>query len=140
MKRKMFVFLLMTVFAVTGLISCQQNRKIIDIHNSRISLDWPGLYTGTIPSASGMGIDVSLKLNIDDTYELTYDYIGKPENKFTNTGVFRWDDTGEFVMLDIADMPSYYKVAQNKLIQLDMNGRYITGKLADQYVLRKDSE
>jgi len=137
MKRKTFIILLVAVLAVTGLISCQQNRKVIDIHNSRISLDWTGEYTGTIPSASGMGIDVSLKLNVDDTYELTYDYVGKPET-FTNKGVFTWDETGEFVKLDITDLPSHYKVAQNKLIQLDMNGKYITGKLADQYILRKE--
>jgi len=139
MKRKAFVFLFAAVFAVTGLISCQPNRKAVDIHNSRLTLDWSGMYKGTIPSASGMGIDVSLKLNIDDTYELTYDYAGKPENKFTNKGAFTWDATGEFITLDIsADTPSHYKVAEDKLIQLDMNGKYITGKLADQYILRKE--
>jgi uncharacterized lipoprotein NlpE involved in copper resistance len=139
MKRKAFVFLLAAVFAVSaGLISCQPNRKAVDIHNSRLTLDWTGMYKGVIPSASGSGIDVSLKLNIDDTYELTYKYIDKPEKSFTNTGAFKWDDTGEFVTLDITEAPSHYKVGENKLTQLDMNGKYITGKLADQYILSKE--
>jgi copper homeostasis protein (lipoprotein) len=138
MKRKVFIFVLMIVVVVSGFVSCRKSRGIIDIHNSRISLDWTGEYTGTIPSADGSGIEASLKLNINDTYELTYKYLKNPDNPFTWTGSFSWDETGEFITIDIADAPSHYKVAQNKLIQLDMKGNYITGALADNYILKKD--
>jgi len=137
MLRKVFVFLLVAA-AISGLVSCHSNQKSVDTHNSKISLDWAGVYTGTIPSASGSGIDVRLKLNGDQTYELRYEYVGKPDNTFTLTGSFKWNDTGDTVNLGIADTPSYYKIAENKLIQLDMKGNLITGNLADDYVLKKE--
>jgi len=128
MNRKAFLVFLMVVLPLFGLGSCL----------SKNSLDWDGVYIGTIPSASGSGIDVCIKLNKDNTYELTYEYIDKPENSFDFTGKFTWDSTGNIIHIDIADAPSYYKVTKNKLIQLDMEGKPITGKLAENYVLRKE--
>jgi len=133
MNRKAFVFLV--ALAILG--SCLSDRGVVDIHNSRISLSWDGVYTGTIPSANGSGINVRLKLNNDETFELTYEYIDKPVNPVTNTGSFKWNDTGHIINLGIPETPSYYRVAQNKLIQLDMAGKPITGKLADMYILTK---
>jgi uncharacterized lipoprotein NlpE involved in copper resistance len=101
------------------------------------TIDWAGLYTGTIPAADGEGINVSVKLNKNNTYELTYEYIGKPDNTFTLTGSFKWNDTKDIINLEIANTPSYYKIAEKKLIQLDMEGKPITGNLADMYVLNK---
>ena len=131
MNRKAFIFTFMAVIAIFGLGSCLSNK-------AKDSLDWAGVYTGTIPAADAEGINVRLQLNKDNTYELTYEYIGKPaDTSFTNTGSFTWNDTGDIINLGIADTPSYYKVAENKLIQLDMEGKPITGNLADMYVLNK---
>jgi len=138
MNKKAFVVFIIMAAAIAGLVSCRSNQKSVDTHNSKISLDWAGVYTGTIPSASGSGINVRLKLSNDNTYELTYEYVGKPDNTFTLTGSFKWNDTGDIVNLGIADTPSYYKTAENKLIQLDMKGNLITGDLADDYVLTKE--
>jgi len=140
MKRKVSIFVLIVALVVTGLGSCNKPKSSgpVDIHNSRISIDWAGVYTGTIPSASGMGIDVRMQINEDSTYELTYDYIDKPDYSFSFKGSFKWDDTGNVIIIDIAEAPSYYRVAQNKLIQLDMEGNQITGDLADDYVFMKE--
>ena len=116
----------MAVLAIFGLGSCDSKSNI------------NGVYTGTIPAADGEGINVRMKLNEDNTYELTYEYIGKPGNSFTNTGSYKWNDTGDIINLGIADTPSYYKVTKDKLIQLDMQGKPITGNLADMYVLSKE--
>jgi len=137
MNGKALVFILMAI-AIFGLGSCASSKGPVDIHNSRISVDWAGVYTGTIPSASGSGINVRLKLNQNDTFELNYEYLDKPENLFTWSGSFKWDNNGEVITLDNVDAPHYYKVAENKLIQLDMKGKPITGKLADNYVLTKE--
>ena len=136
MNRKAFIFIL--VIGIFGLGSCLSNKGAVDSHNSRNSLDWAGVYTGITPAASASGINVRLQLNKDNTYELTYDYIDRPGNSFTNTGSFKWNDTGDIINLGIADTPSYYKLAENKLIQLDMSGKEITGNLADYYVLKKN--
>jgi uncharacterized lipoprotein NlpE involved in copper resistance len=130
MNKKAFVFLLLAV--IFGLGSCLSNQGA-----AKTSLDWAGVYTGTIPAADGEGINIRMKLDKDNTYELKYEYIGKPANSFTNTGSFKWNNTGDIINLGIADTPSYYKVAENKLIQLDMEGKPITGNLADMYVLTK---
>jgi len=127
MNKKAFIFILMAVLTIFGLGSCL----------AKTSLDWAGVYTGTIPSAGGSGIDVRLKINKDETFELSYKYLDRPpENSFISTGSFKWDD-GNNITLDIKDTPSHYKVAKNKLIQLDMSGKPITGNLADNYVLTK---
>ena len=126
MNRKAFIIILMAVLAISGLGSCLSK-----------TIDWVGVYTGTIPAADGEGINVRMKLNKDNTYELTYDYIGKPEYTFTFNGSFKWNDTKDIINIEIADAPSYYKVAKDKLIQLDMEGKPITGSFADMYVLKK---
>jgi len=138
MNKKVFiVFIFMGVLALFGLGSCRSTPGPVDIHNSKISLDWDGVYTGTIPSADGEGIEVRLQINKDETFELRYKYLKAPANPLTNTGSFKWNDAGDIINLGIAETPSYYKVGQNKLIQLDMEGKPITGKLADNYVLAK---
>ena len=77
-----------------------------------------------------MGVDVLIMLNRYDTYMLRYSYVGRPEIN-TYKGSFKWDRTEEMIILSIKDLPPYYKVGQNKLIQLDLNGKYITDDMAD---------
>ncbi|QQO08539.1 copper resistance protein NlpE [Breznakiella homolactica] len=114
-----------------------------DTHTSRDSLDWAGVYTGTIPAASGPGINVTLTLisgnNSDFRYTLRYEYIGEPNGVFTADGTFAWNKAGNTITLDTApkDFPAQYQVGENKLIQLDMRGKQITGDLADMYILTK---
>jgi len=135
---------LITALIILGLGACPSNKEaewyipeVIDMHTTRLVGSWDGVYTGIIPSAGGMSIDVLIMLNRDDTYMLRYSYVSKPENIFAYTGSFKWDKNEEMIILKLKDLPPYYKVGQNKLIQLDMNGKYITDELAEGYVLRK---
>jgi uncharacterized lipoprotein NlpE involved in copper resistance len=139
MNKKVFViFLLMAVLVVLGLSSCLSNKGPYDTHNSKDSLNWDGVYTGTIPSASGPGIDVRMRLNLNQSFELTYKYLDRPDGPFNWTGSFQWDKKGNIITLNIKDVPPYYAVAENRLIQLDMKGKPISGSLADNYVLTKE--
>jgi len=135
---------LITALIILGLGACRTTKEvawdtpeIVDMHTTKIAGSWDGAYTGIIPSANGTGINVLIMLNLDETYMLRYSYISKPENILTSRGSFKWDRTGEMITLKVKDLPPYYKVGQNKLIQLDMNGKYITDDLAEGYVLRK---
>jgi uncharacterized lipoprotein NlpE involved in copper resistance len=133
-----FCSIFWTALLLFSLNACRSTQSThVDTHNSRISVDWEGVYAGIIPAADGPGIDVHIALNFDETFELHYEYLDKPGHGFTAKGAFSWDDTGNFITLDIRGVPPYYKVGENLLIQLDMEGRTITGKLADNYVLRK---
>jgi uncharacterized lipoprotein NlpE involved in copper resistance len=134
-KKTLLVFLLMAVLIISGLGSCLSN-KGLDSHNSKNSLNWEGAYTGTIPSASGIGINVRLRLYPDQTFVLNYEYLDKPDTS-SWTGSFKWDKTGNNITLNVKDVPPHYNVAENMLVQLDMKGKPITGNLADNYVLKK---
>jgi uncharacterized lipoprotein NlpE involved in copper resistance len=136
---KKIIFVLIAAFVVFGLSACKQdsNRRAIDAaHDSRNSVNWDGVYTGTIPAASAPGIDVRITLYPNETYEVQYEYIGKT-GSFTDSGSFTWDETGSVITLDTAHLPSYYKVGEGILIQLDMRGNEITGNLAGAYILQK---
>ena len=117
--------------------SCLSNQSPDSAHNSGNSLDWAGVYTGTIPAASSPGIEVQIRLNPDLTYELRYEYLDRQNPIFNWAGSFRWDTAGSIITLDVKDLPPYYKVGENTLIQLDRNKNVITGSLADNYILKK---
>jgi len=138
MKRKTLIFILLAAIAMLGLGSCLSSRGIDNPNNAKNSIDWDGVYEGTIPTASGSGINVSMELNKDQTFEMSYEYIGKDQEPTLWKGNFKWDDTGNIVILDIKDsVPIYYKAVEHRLIQLDMKGKEIKGALADDYVLNK---
>jgi uncharacterized lipoprotein NlpE involved in copper resistance len=107
-------------------------------HSSRNSLDWQGVYEGTIPCANCEGINVQITLNEDETYQATYLYLGKGGNTLKVSGKFEWNEAGSNIKLDSKEIPPYYKVGEDKLIQLDMAGKAITGELADRYILAKN--
>jgi hypothetical protein len=44
---------------------------------------------------------------------------------------------GDVVSLDLSGGPQHYQVGENILRQLDLDGKVITGNLAEMYVLRK---
>ena len=137
MKKNAFVFAL-CMAALCGLtLGACRGKEPIDIHNSRNSLDWEGRYTGTIPAADGPGIEVQLTLG-PGTYEIVYHYIDR-DGDYSAQGRFTWNDAGTVITLDAENFPPHYRVGENTLTQLDLEGKTITGPLADLYVLKKES-
>jgi uncharacterized lipoprotein NlpE involved in copper resistance len=109
-------------------------------HSPENTSAWAGTYTGVIPSAGGEGINARITLNTDKTYTVEYQYIGKSDEVFTRTGTFNWNPEGDTVIMDSekeGDFPSYYKLGENTLTQLDLTGNLITGEFANDYVLKK---
>jgi len=111
----------------------------INSHNSQNSLDWAGTYKGVTPCADCEGIETEIVLNADLIFTLKAKYLGKGDGKvFQEAGSFVWDKTGGIISLEgFKGGPSQYKVGENRLIQLDMEGNVITGDLAEKYVLKK---
>jgi uncharacterized lipoprotein NlpE involved in copper resistance len=120
---------------MTLLGSCVSSKAATN--TPELSLNWAGIYSGVTPAADGPGIEVQITLNTDKTFTLQYKYIDRIDSIFMHEGSFTWDKKGEIIILDIENTPPYYKVEENKLIQLDMQGKRITGDLADHYVLEK---
>lgn len=109
----------------------------IDDSTSQSALDWDGTYEGVIPCADCEGIKTELTLNQDNTYTLTEEYIDK-NLKVENQGNITWTDDGNSISLKTKDDEyKRYKVGENILFQLDLEGNEITGALAQNYQLKK---
>ncbi len=57
-----------------------------DKSNSANSLDWAGEYKGVVPCADCEGIETSLTLNMDQSYQLSTIYLGKDATAFKQQG------------------------------------------------------
>jgi len=110
-----------------------------DMHNSQTSLDWGGVYTGTLPCADCEGIKTTLILDSDGTYTYQWQYIGKSDDFFEMRGKVEWNENGSAFTLaneaSTTEIPRKFMVGENFLRQLDREGKRIEGDLAENYVL-----
>ncbi len=111
-------------------------------HNARNSLDYYGTYSGVVPCADCAGIDTTVELLENDTFIFSVRYRGKEDDTVHRyEGEFTWNDAGNTVTLwGLEDRPDQFFVAENMLIQLDMDGNRITGEHADAYILEKEPD
>ncbi len=128
-----FTFLLCCQPRKTPVLSDQVKYAVGD--NSRSSLDWSGSYKGFLPCADCSGIEVVISLYTDHSYRLRRRYAGKEDMIREEKGLFEWDRQGRSITL--ARDGGKYLVGENRLFQLDEDGRRITGALADNYILDK---
>lgn len=94
--------------------------------------NWEGTYSGVLPCASCPGINTSIKLNKDNTYEKTEEYLESKNTPETTKGNFEWIDQTTIKIEETS-----YLVKENQLLQLDLNNKVIEGELADKYILNK---
>lgn len=103
-------------------------------HNSRNSLDWAGSYRGVLPCADCPGIDTLVTLRQQGTFQSRSTYLEREGPLREQQGSFSWSEDGGTVTLE-GDPPARYRVGENRLIMLALDGSPITGALADHYVL-----
>lgn len=104
---------------------------------SRTSVDWPGVYRGTVPCADCAGIRTRIELRGDGRYSRSLVYLGRGEQPITDSGRFEWDDSGSRVTLGLGHAAQSYQVGENVLFHLDREGERIRGDLAAAYRLEK---
>ena len=110
-------------------------------HNSRNALDWPGRYSGVLPCDDCEGIQTTITLRADGTYERKLIYLGKAANPAQQSGQFSWNAAGSVVTLALPDgVTQMYQVGENQLFHLDEAGNRIGGDLGMQYVLRQSMQ
>jgi len=125
-KKTVIIILLMTALVIFGLSSCLSNKGFNEIRNARDSLDWAGVYTGTvIRSGNGHADNVRIRLYRDNSIEFTYQYADGSYNPINFKASFKWDDTGNIIMTDVMDAPAQYKVEKNRLIRLNDNNQVL---------------
>lgn len=144
---KTIKFTVLTFFTVCVLIACDNKKKkdktsktpkneMIDTHTADVSIDWNGYYYGELPCASCSGIKTSIVLSNDGTYEKIEEFLGENKKSETKKGEIKWsNDKTKMTLGDVQ-----YLIGEGKLVQLDVNGKEITGKLKENYTLKKLEE
>jgi len=65
-------------------------------------------------------LDIILKLGKDQKFEMYHEYVDNSRGPYSWTGTFKWDKTGNIILIDILDAPVKYKVEKDKLLRLDL--------------------
>ncbi len=102
--------------------------------------NWIGHYRGVLPCASCPGIDTEIKLYPDSTYAISRRYQGEDKSIYRDLGNFIWsEDRQNIIIQNESDSAQnkFYRVEENKLVQLDQSGNRIEGALANKYILKK---
>lgn len=142
---KILIVGLILVFLVGCNFSKKESTSTVyppDMHTSEINLDWQGTYKGVLPCADCQGIETEITLYKDKRYTKKTKYLGDDSRQvFEQKGIFVWDSTGSFIQLDsIKNAATKYKVGENYLQQLDLEGNVIRGDLKEHYILEKIQE
>lgn len=100
-------------------------------------------YFGVIPCADCTGIETEIDLKSDNTYLVHSIYLGRKStgpgsNEFSETGTWMLHGADTIHLAGRKNAPSMYIRTDTSLIQLDMEGNRIKGKLADKYILKKN--
>jgi len=107
-------------------------------HNAKNSLDWQGLYVGTLPCASCPGFYTELQLLGKRSYRLSETAEDKGEfSTWIKRGRFHWNARGNSIRMGEGSEQRQYWVRENALEQLAVDGSRITGELAPHYRLEK---
>ncbi len=148
---RLFILLFICLMTVS-LVSCRTNTNNntktdtsvnAKSDNSNNSLDWEGIYTSVVPCADCEGIQTTIVLNNNKTYERRTRYIGKDDNEFVESGTFTWDDNGREITLsgdDKGNASTKFLVGENKITPLDMDGNRMEADVESKYVLAKVSD
>ena len=148
MKNTNIKTLFFAVLSTTTFFACNNVDKTpmaevvetVDEHTSQNALDWKGTYSGNLPCADCDAIETELKLNEDLTYVLTTVYLGKgngaPE---ILEGKFSWEANNvKLEGIAAGSRSSMFKVEENQVRYLDMEGKEVTGDMANLYVMKKE--
>lgn len=109
--------------------------EVVEQHTAANSLDYVGVYKGTLPAADCPGIEVTITLHADGTYTETNNYIER--DTFTTIGKYTVEDNLLILDTEGFERPDYYKIEENRLRMLDAEKQPIKGMLEANYVLNK---
>lgn len=99
-----------------------------------VAIRMAGVYSGNIPCADCAGIMTFLSLDPGMTYRIEETYIGKSDTAYLNKGT--WKRDGDKIELyDNDKIRVSYLAEGDNLLQLDIEGRRISGNLGDRYRL-----
>ncbi len=93
------------------------------------------VYEGVLPAADCPGIQTTLTLYKDGSFQLNEVYLER-DTAFTQQGTFKVEN-GVLTLLETGDTPRYFRLEENAAVMLTKDQKPITGALAAHYILRK---
>ncbi|MDR2920929.1 MAG: copper resistance protein NlpE [Tannerella sp.] len=124
------IFLNIFIVMAIGLLT------ITSCNNSKKSTAYDGTYVGTMPCADCSGIYTEITLSGNE-YSIKRIYQGKGDEAiFTDEGTYSWDPNSQILTLN-GDPSEQYRIDEETLIALDMDGNPIDGEWAEMYILKK---
>lgn len=93
-------------------------------------------YKAFLPCASCMGIDSTLTLKKDGTFESVMNYKSKDNYKAVSKGKYSVKN-GVITTVDEYKEKSFYKIEGESLKMLDMDQKEVTGELKDKYIFKR---
>lgn len=144
MKKNTFIITLLVVIIIATACNSKQEKpetqtesQKIDMHNAENSIEWTGIYEGTLPAASSEGIKMTVELKEDKTFNKTDVYIQNKPETFKENGTFEWDKDSSIIILNAKDQTYFFKVVENAIIMLDADKKENNSELASMYILKK---
>ncbi len=136
LKFQQFGFLFLLVLLLPSCLVFDSQYPV----KGRPSVDWEGSYYGTLPCADCPGIETTIRLMRDKSFEKTTHYLEKGEELFEESGTFLWNKKGTTISLISASQPderNYFQVMENNIVLLDQKGRKIATNHPELYTLEK---
>ncbi|MCG5501319.1 copper resistance protein NlpE N-terminal domain-containing protein [Ectothiorhodospira lacustris] len=126
-------YLLLALFAIT-VAGCQPDKTtslpaapspeqdpapVIDMHTSRVALDWAGMYEGLLACADCAGIHTQLTLEPDGRFEIVTRRLVRAAEPSSARGQFEWKPDGNTIVLDAEGAGQRYAVGEGRLLLLE---------------------
>ncbi|MBS9781874.1 MAG: copper resistance protein NlpE N-terminal domain-containing protein [Gammaproteobacteria bacterium] len=128
--------LVLALSVAVGLIACHNTPATTNKVVSQSHIQ--GVYKGTLPCADCSGIETTVTLNNDKTYEKLEKYLGKDNANFQEKGTFAFtNDKKQIILTDSSQTKTYYAIDKNQIILLGNDGKPSSLPMADQYRLSK---
>ncbi|PID95307.1 MAG: copper resistance protein NlpE [Bacteroidetes bacterium] len=102
---------------------------------------WIGTYKGVLPCADCEGIETTITLHKNLTFEKKQTYLKNGDDLIVETsGKFRWNKGQKLILLKEEKETFQYRLGENQLTFLNSEGEAVTGELAPYYILKKEKE
>ncbi len=95
---------------------------VADMHNSRNSLDWSGVYEGIVACLDCPGTQMRLTLGQDGSFELVRRDLVRGAAAATAAGQFKWQPDGNTIVLDDSGDARQFAVGEGRIIVLNSDG------------------
>ncbi len=135
---KIVNLLLMATIALTTTTHCSKKTtgKVTSTSESeQLQVDMTGIYSGLLPCADCPGIETTLTINPDNTYEIAQVYTEKDSVPFISSGLIKKGEKGKIWVFKSRYNETFYQFEDSVLIML--NQKEIDGLLEQHYILKK---